>query len=371
MPGASRRTFLSSPLSLALAAMILFSLARPLDAFCCHALADLLGLAPAEAASGEFAVPLLNTAMYIIYAAGGFVCARFVQGRARLIATVQLIALTAFLFIPFYHILVPALAPVSYLSSALLGFSLGTLQRSLNEALERLQIQQVESTLRSRQLTETRLQLVKQDEVERKMLAADLHDQVLNDLKLLLRMIDREKAKLGAELLAGLTSGLDLAMNSIRKVMESLCPSDLEHIGLMAALEDCLKERADKFDFLAQFRCSFQEEDIKALNKIEKALLYRLVQESITNICKHARASRVRLTADIADEELIIKIVDDGVGIQPAAANSASRGLQYMRLRSEIVGARITWNPGPENKGTSVEVRMNLRGRVASESSDS
>ena len=312
----------------------------------------------------------LNTAFYIIYAAGGFISARFLQPANRGIVLVQLLILTAVLAYPFLKV-AHGLELISYLSIGLLGFSFGLLSGRLNEASERSHTQQVESTLRNRQLLETRLQLIKQDEVERKMLAADLHDQVLNDLKLLLRSLEQNKEKLGTDLIAELNKRIELAMENIRKVMESLCPSDLEHIGLLASLEECLIERAEKNDFLPQFRTSLSEDDIQSLNRIEKALLYRLAQESITNICKHAKASRVRLTAELEDTELCIKIVDDGVGLKSNDPNTKSRGLQYMRLRAEIIGARINWSPGPEDKGTAVEIRISLARRASSESSDS
>ncbi len=356
----------------AAAAVLLLGFASPLDSVIALSLSKTLNLTAAEAAVESTTIHrLFNTAFYLIYAASGFVCARYLRDSARLIVVPQLIALTALLTFPFYRLIIPHFEPLSYFCFGLLGFSFGLLSLKLNDSSERLHSQQIESTLRNRQLLETRLQLIKQDEIERKMLAADLHDQVLNDLKLLLRLLEQKKDSLGQETLAQLNSRIELAMESIRAVMESLCPSDLEHIGLLAALEECLKDRAEKNDFIPQFRSNIEEENIEALNKIEKALIYRLVQESITNICKHAGASKVRLTADIENSELQISVIDNGVGLKNGEAPDKSRGLQYMRLRGEIIGARISWNPGPENKGTAVEIRMNLSRRVPGESSDS
>lgn len=358
-------------------ALGLLRLARPLDSILAAKIFDLISSTPVDVAelaakasqSDQYGILFLNTVLYLVYAAGGFICARYLQSASRGIALVQLLVLTVILVFPFNK-LVYGLEPVSYLAMGLLGSAFGLLASKLVDASERSHTQQVESTLRNRQLMETRLQLIKQDEVERKMLAADLHDQVLNDLKLLLRSLEQNKETIGTTLITELNKRIELAMENIRKVMESLCPSDLEHIGLLASLEECLIERADKNDFIPQYRSSLAESDIQALNKIEKALLYRLVQESITNICKHAKASKVRLTAELTEGDLLIKIVDDGVGLK-GEASSKSRGLQYMRLRAEIIGARISWNPGPEEKGTAVEIRINLARRMSSESADS
>lgn len=345
-------------------AIILLQVAKPIDAWLVQSLCSILGIAPAQDADNlSIVIQISNYGLLLIYVAAGFICARFLHPAARLIVIPQLLALTAIMVLPFYRQLVPALQPLSYVSGGILGFAFGLMSLRISQASERANTQEVGSSLLNRRLLETRLQLVKQDEIERKMLAADLHDQVLNDMKLLLKLLEEKKGEIAESLLTDLSNRIEIAMEGIRKVMESLCPSDLEHIGLLAALEDCLKNSAGKSGFLPQFRSNISEEQLQPLKRIEKALLYRLVQESITNICKHAKASKVRLSVDIQDGELLLKIVDDGVGLKSSTSNTKSRGLQYMKLRAEIVGARINWHPGADGKGTAVEIRLNLSGR--------
>lgn len=359
----------SIEIPLAFIAVLLLSFSGPVDAWLSGLLCRGLGL---NGVAADSALPsLIGGILTVAYAAIGFVCSCFLRSTARVITMLQLLVLSIVLSFPFYKELAIHFQPLAYVGALLLGISLGLSRAHLKDAAERAYSQQVEAVLRNRQLLETRLQMIKQDEVERKMLAADLHDQVLNDLKLLLRILAQNKDSLGAQSFSELNSRIDLAMENIRAVMESLCPSDLEHIGLLASLEECLKDRGEKHGFIAQYRSSIKEEEIGALNKIEKALLYRLVQESITNICKHAQASKVRLATEIKDGSLIIRIVDDGVGLKDGAVDGKSRGMQYMRLRSEIIGARINWSAGAEGKGTIVEIQINLAGRTASESPDS
>jgi len=104
---------------------------------------------------------------------------------------------------------------------------------------------------------------------------------------------------------------------------------------------------------------------------VEQSLLYRLVQESITNICKHAGATVVRGTVEMEGEHLLIKVTDNGRGIDPAKLREDSRGVRYMRQRADLIGATIAWRPGEDGKGTTVEIRIILAGRKDAESSNS
>ena len=133
---------------------------------------------------------------------------------------VQLLALTVLLALPIYKIVLSTLEPFTYLSFGLLGLSFGLASARLREVNERSRTQQVESLLRNRELLETRLQLIKQDEIERKMLAADLHDQVLNDLKLMLQMLVKQKDILSDSFLTSATARIELDVYK----RQALCP---------------------------------------------------------------------------------------------------------------------------------------------------
>jgi signal transduction histidine kinase len=103
--------------------------------------------------------------------------------------------------------------------------------------------------------------------------------------------------------------------------------------------------------------------DLTVLSMVEQSLLYRLVQESITNACKHAEASTVRTVVEMDGNHLVISVADDGKGIDKAKWRDDSRGVRYMRQRADLIGASIAWRPGEGDKGTVVEIRMNLDGR--------
>jgi signal transduction histidine kinase len=72
----------------------------------------------------------------------------------------------------------------------------------------------------------------------------------------------------------------------------------------------------------------------------------------------------VRAALEMEDDYLLIKIMDDGKGIDPAKARGDSRGLKYMRYRADLIGATIGWKLGENGKGTTVEIRINIADRV-------
>jgi signal transduction histidine kinase len=149
-------------------------------------------------------------------------------------------------------------------------------------------------------------------------------------------------------------------MGEIREVMDSLCPSALEHLGLAAAIEDCCRSAGERGKFKVRFKNSADEALIDRLDMVEKSLLFRLVQESLTNICKHADAKVVRANLTSEEVTLEIKIADDGKGIERDKLQAPSRGLRYMRQRADLIGATIAWQAGDDGKGTAVTIRLSL-----------
>ena len=307
-----------------------------------------------------------TAAGFLLLASGatwaGFKLAPF----ARIIVGVQLFVLSLFYQWALWQTMAIVGHPLGYLLLIIFGCICGSFLRQLELARRESESRYYELRIRNKELQETRLSLVKQDEVERRMLAADLHDQVLNDMKQMVgRFENYVQDAQDKDSLAKVRELSTKVMHEIREVMESLCPSVLEHLGLVAAIEDCLRKGGERSGFKVRIRSKIDSDDLKGLSIVEQSLVYRLVQESITNICKHANANTVRVTIDKADGCLLISINDDGKGLDPAKARQDSRGLKYMRLRADLIGATITWKQGDNDKGTKVEVRLDLTGRQA------
>jgi signal transduction histidine kinase len=211
--------------------------------------------------------------------------------------------------------------------------------------------------LKEKELKEAHLLMVRQDEADRRLLASDLHDQVLNDLKALRVAIAASVED--PQSLERINALLDQASTQVRAVMENLTPSVLENLGLASAIDDLLRRSASPGKFKTRFK-NEAGDALARLSKIEELLLFRIVQEALSNIIKHASAKKVEITIKQSAEEVIIAINDDGLGIAKDRVRGQSRGLRYMRQRADLLGARISWLPGAEDRGCLVEIGISL-----------
>lgn len=247
---------------------------------------------------------------------------------------------------------------LSYAFAAIAGTLLGRWFSHNAKKDKQAQTQYYELTLRNRELQEARLSMVKQDEVERRLLAADLHDQVLNDLKKLVESFKKFETEPDASLGSEIKSGFQKTMNEIREIMDDLCPIMLESFGMGPALEDCLAKASERGKFDHEFKNEVEDEVLERFSMVEQSLLYRLVQESLTNVCKHAEAKNVSVSLAQNGNNLNIQITDDGKGIDYDSISQHSRGLRYMRLRADLIDAVVEWMPPPAGKGTLVNIKI-------------
>ncbi len=210
------------------------------------------------------------------------------------------------------------------------------------------------------------LQFVTLAEGERKLLAADLHDQTLSDLRELARLARRLFEKPDDAMsqdvrngLAKLIYGLDATMDEVRRAMENLSPSALDTLGLVPAIESCLARTSESCDrpFLTRFACPCKLDDIE-LSDTDQLLVYRIVQEALNNISKHAAARFVEIIIMRESDSLIIRVSDDGRGMTISADLRQARGIDNMRYRARLIGAELTWLKATGRRGTVVELRV-------------
>jgi two-component system, NarL family, sensor histidine kinase UhpB len=223
------------------------------------------------------------------------------------------------------------------------------------------------------ELIEGLLQFVTLVESERKLLAADLHDQTLSDLRelarLARRLFEKPEDAMSQEVrngLAKLIFGIDAAMDEVRRAMESLSPSALDTLGLVPAIESCLTRSSQSGErpFLTRFACPARMDDIN-LSETEQLLIYRIVQEALNNISKHASARFVEIVIMRESEGLLIRVSDDGRGMTASGDLRRARGIDNMRYRARLIGAELTWLRATGRRGTVVEVRLPIRGSGA------
>jgi PAS domain S-box-containing protein len=207
-----------------------------------------------------------------------------------------------------------------------------------------------------------RLQAVREE--ERTLIAREIHDELggaLTGLKIDVSLLTRAALKIENEtvrtsLLAGMDSMIkftDATIQTVRRIAMELRPGILDDLGLVAALEWQLKD----FEKRTGIGCEFfpPVEDI-SLDAGLSTALFRIFQETLTNVARHSGATlvRVRLRAD-ADSSTL-EVEDNGKGIEKEKTlSSKSLGLLGMRERAQMLGGRITVT-GTSGKGTTVTV---------------
>jgi len=110
------------------------------------------------------------------------------------------------------------------------------------------------------------------------------------------------------------------------------------------------------------------------LNRAGAIALFRVVQEALANVAKHAKASNVDITFEISNQEVVLTVHDDGVGAAPAdMTRPRSHGIAGMRHRINVLGGRLDVSTGP-GRGTTVQVRVplqNVTGAAGADADDS
>ena len=222
-----------------------------------------------------------------------------------------------------------------------------------NRALEKTNVE----------LRETRLRLANETEAERSRIARDLHDQTLADLRHLLVLTDQLPSSNDDDSTpspAAIRKEIEAISSEIRHICEDLSPSALENLGFLPAIEWALSDAVahlpaeEKFTY--EFVCEVELEDRLRLSHIEQIQLYRIVQEALNNICRHAKAKEVKLSVRTENaNDLMIEICDNGVGFDGARVNKTGHGIANIRSRANLIGAKVEWNNA--HPGCRFEVR--------------
>lgn len=213
-------------------------------------------------------------------------------------------------------------------------------QQSLQRERDLLETQVRERTASLAELA-THLQNVRED--ERGHLARELHDELGSLLTAAKLDVARLKSRLAgalpeaAERLEHLTHTLNSGIALKRRIVEDLRPSSLSHLGLVASLEILAREFAERSGLSIATDLEHTE-----LGGSAQLTVYRLVQESLTNIGKYASASQVDISLHNFDSYIAVEVKDNGKGFQLEDIGAGSHGLAGMRHRVEAAGGRLT-----------------------------
>jgi signal transduction histidine kinase len=229
------------------------------------------------------------------------------------------------------------------------------LQESQRQAAEFERLIEV----RTRELSELSTHLQNFAEKEKSELARHLHDELgglLTAAKMDLSWLQSRltDAPYG-ERLGQLGGVLDDAMNLKRRVVEDLRPSLLDHFGLPTALRAHVESVCSK----AGLQCEVtMTEEAETLPKELAIALFRVIQEGLTNIVRHAHAQHVRLALTADAHRYLLLLTDDGCGMKMSdSAFRWSHGLAGMRHRVDALGGKFTIESGPA-EGTTLRIEV-------------
>ena len=213
----------------------------------------------------------------------------------------------------------------------------------------------------NRQLHALSQRLMKAQEEERLHLSRELHDessQLLAALTMQLGLLEREASHPGSlnQRIAELKRTTNQVQDNLHQLAVNLRPASLDHLGLVTALEQCVAE------FGRQYHIATDFEAVGMLGKrlpieVETAL-FRIVQESLTNVALHAQASRADVLISRRDRHVVATVEDDGAGFTPSSPGMENNlGLFGMRERIEMLGGQFIIESSP-GRGTTVHVEV-------------
>jgi signal transduction histidine kinase len=198
--------------------------------------------------------------------------------------------------------------------------------------------------------------VVEAQELERRRLARELHDEtgqaltsILLSLKALEERLEGEETRGAAHEVRELVVS---TLQDVRRLAVELRPSALDDFGLVAALERLTQSFSEQTGIAVDFEAALPE---RLPDDVETAL-YRIVQECLTNVVKHARARRVSVLLRRRDGSIAAVVEDDGAGFDPAAGREGGFGLVGMRERLALLGGRLEIESG--DRGTTVAVEV-------------
>ncbi|MEP7009572.1 MAG: sensor histidine kinase [Acidobacteriota bacterium] len=203
--------------------------------------------------------------------------------------------------------------------------------------------------------------LVEVQENERRSIARELHDeaaQALASLRYGLRLLEREIEEGGSvtERVAELMQRTDAVIDSLHRLVADLRPASLDHLGLEAALREYSRSAASKFGLDVRFKArGFGSE---RLPQVVETALYRVVQEAMVNVARHARAARVDVLLEHRGDRVMVMIEDNGVGFEPDLVERGDHfGLLGIQERAEALGGTLTLESAP-GTGTTIVVEV-------------
>jgi signal transduction histidine kinase len=246
-------------------------------------------------------------------------------------------------------------------ASAICDDEIGHLAAAFNDMARRLALyrRQVQETDRDRRRLLQRI--VDSQEEERKHIARELHDQVGQSLMALLLWVqsDFQFRQSPASACPQLVGKIRELADEIHRLTWGMRPSILDHYGLDTALTRYLEEISRKTNIEIDYQSNGPSDAGRLPDRLEVSV-YRIVQEAITNVVRHASARRVSVVLLRTRQEVTVLVEDDGCGFDPAVLPAKPRlGLTGIRERATLFGGVCTVESEPGH-GTTLRIKIPL-----------
>ncbi len=210
-------------------------------------------------------------------------------------------------------------------------------------------------------------EVTKAQEEERKRIARELHDDVAPSLLILIQRLDRitdgmkRLPRAMVQSLEGLRSQAIEALEGLRRTAQDLRPRIIDDLGLVAALEWLTDNLAKDLGITAEVKIKGKECALPAETQL---LIFRIAQEGLNNIRKHAEASRVTIALEFGEGNILLSVTDNGKGFKVPdklgdLANIGRLGILGMCERARLLGGTVEVTSGP-GKGTRVTLELPL-----------
>jgi signal transduction histidine kinase len=231
------------------------------------------------------------------------------------------------------------------------GDEIGQLANAFNDMAGKV----AERDASLRQLSKRMLSVQEQERVR---IAREVHDelgQALTAMKIDLQQMGRRHAGLD-EPLGALARTIDQIVELVRRIASDLRPAILDDLGVTAALEQQLRRVRES----TGMKTTLVVDEEPALDMLTSVTLYRIAQEALANIVRHAEATEVEISLTIRDGAAVLEIGDNGRGVAPEqVADSRSLGLVGMRERASLLGGSVTIHGRP-GEGTRITAILPL-----------
>ncbi len=204
---------------------------------------------------------------------------------------------------------------------------------------------------------------IETEEIERRNLARELHNDIGQELTALHLNFETNKKSIAdvprlRQFAANSRELITQITDSVRQLSQHLRPSLLDDLGLIAAVREHASTQFAASGIEFEMR---HEGDDKLIDPNSSIIAFRLIQEAIKNVIKHADASRVRIGIQIGSGGLVVHIQDNGKGFDAGLAGDESQhpGLTSMRERASMMAGSCNIRSEPK-KGTDVEIMLPL-----------